>query len=127
MQVVLEFMDKGMKGLLTGDLSVYIIQQIQTSIDKFQAEFETTSRQIEELLEKQSSLDSFYNEHFAVGGVAQQSGNLPSYEYYQNFESYLSIIEKTDWKKHVQLKDKNDYSVQVNLAKFVNPELISSA
>jgi hypothetical protein len=24
-QVVLEFMDKGMKGLLTGDLSVYLI------------------------------------------------------------------------------------------------------
>ena len=35
MQVVLEFMDKGMKGLLTGDLSVYIIQQIQTSIEHF--------------------------------------------------------------------------------------------
>lgn len=25
MQIVLEFMDKGMKGLLTGDLSVYIV------------------------------------------------------------------------------------------------------
>ena len=28
LQVVIEFMDKGMKGLLTGDLSVYIVQQI---------------------------------------------------------------------------------------------------
>lgn len=35
LQVTLEFMDKGMKGLLTGDLSVYVIQQIQTSIEKF--------------------------------------------------------------------------------------------
>lgn len=26
LSVVLEFMDKGVKGLLTGDLSVYIIQ-----------------------------------------------------------------------------------------------------
>jgi hypothetical protein len=42
MQVVLEFMDKGMKGLLTGDLSVYIIQQIQASIEKYQSEFEDT-------------------------------------------------------------------------------------
>lgn len=71
LQVVLEFMDKGMKGLLTGDLSVYIIQQIQTSIEKFQTDFESTSKQIEELLEKQTSLDAFYNEHFSVGGLAQ--------------------------------------------------------
>jgi hypothetical protein len=28
-------MDKGMKGLLTGDLSVYIIQQIHTSIEMY--------------------------------------------------------------------------------------------
>jgi hypothetical protein len=62
-------MDKGMKGLLTGDLSVYIVQQIQTSIEKFQNQFEDTSRQIEELLEKQQSLDSFYNENFTVGNV----------------------------------------------------------
>ena len=45
-------MDKGMKGLLTGDLSVYIVQQIQTSIEKYQANFDETSRDIEELLDK---------------------------------------------------------------------------
>lgn len=44
LQVVLEFMDKGMKGLLTGDLSVYIVQQIQTSIDKFQMQFDENSK-----------------------------------------------------------------------------------
>lgn len=44
LQVVLEFMDKGMKGLLTGDLSVYIVQQIQTSIDKFQIQFDENSK-----------------------------------------------------------------------------------
>jgi len=27
-QTLLEFMDKGIKGLLTGDLSVYLIQQV---------------------------------------------------------------------------------------------------
>ena len=59
--------------------------------------------------------------------MAQQSGNTPSYEYYQNFESYLSIIEKSDWKKHVHLKEKNDYSGSgVNLSKFVNPEMLSA-
>ena len=44
LQVVLEFMDKGMKGLLTGDLSVYIVQQIHTSIDKFQMQFDENSK-----------------------------------------------------------------------------------
>lgn len=52
LQVVLEFMDKGMKGLLTGDLSVYIIQQIQTSIEHFQRNLEDTQHEIEELLQK---------------------------------------------------------------------------
>jgi hypothetical protein len=57
LQVVLEFMDKGMKGLLTGDLSVYIIQQIQTSIEHFQRNLEDTQHEIEELLQKQISLE----------------------------------------------------------------------
>ena len=57
LQVVLEFMDKGMKGLLTGDLSVYIIQQIQTSIEHFQKNLEDTQHEIEELLQKQVSLE----------------------------------------------------------------------
>lgn len=35
LQTVLEFMDKGVKGLVTGDLSVFIIQKIQVSIEKF--------------------------------------------------------------------------------------------
>jgi len=33
-----------MKGLLTGDLSVYIVQQIHTSIDKFQIQFDENSK-----------------------------------------------------------------------------------
>jgi hypothetical protein len=52
MQVVLEFMDKGIKGLLTGDLSVYIIQQIQTSIEKHKPAFEEASKIITDLMEK---------------------------------------------------------------------------
>ena len=44
LQVVLELMDKGLKGLLTGDLSVYIVQQIHTSIDKFQIQFDENSK-----------------------------------------------------------------------------------
>ena len=39
LQVVLEFIDKGVKGLLTGDMSVFLVQQIQTSIEKFKTRF----------------------------------------------------------------------------------------
>ena len=66
-------MDKGMKGLLTGDLSVYIVQQIQTSIEKHQVNFDEASKQIEELLEKQQNLDAFYNENFQVGSILENS------------------------------------------------------
>lgn len=34
MQIVLEFMDKGMKGMLTGDLSSFAVKTIQTTIEK---------------------------------------------------------------------------------------------
>jgi len=54
--VALEFMDKGMKGLLTGDLSVYIIQQIQVSIEKYMKNMGEITSDLEELLSKQNSL-----------------------------------------------------------------------
>jgi hypothetical protein len=76
-------MDKGMKGLLTGDLSVYIIQQLHTSIENFQSDLLTTSKQIENILDKKSSIDAFYNENFGVGSVLEQSVvNTPTYERY---------------------------------------------
>ena len=116
LQIVLEFMDKGMKGLLTGDLSVYIVQQIQTSIEKYQISFDDASKQIEEILEKQQNLDAFYSENFSVGSVLDENArNTPQYENYQNFESYLLLMEKSDWKKNVQLKDSNNYA-SVNMS-----------
>lgn len=125
LQIVLEFMDKGMKGLLTGDLSVYIVQQIQTSIEKYQISFDDASKQIEEILEKQQNLDAFYSENFSVGSVLDENArNSPQYENYQNFESYLLLMEKSDWKKNVQLKDSNNYA-SVNMSQFINPEMLS--
>jgi len=35
MQTVLEFMDKGMKGLLSGDLTVALLVDTQRSIEKY--------------------------------------------------------------------------------------------
>jgi hypothetical protein len=64
-----------------------------------------------------------------VGGIIEQSVmNTPTYEKYQNFEQYLVLMERSDWKKHVQLKDKNNYTTPVamaNVTSFINPELLS--
>lgn len=35
LQTVLEFMDKGMKGLLTGDLTTALLMDIQKSIERY--------------------------------------------------------------------------------------------
>ena len=39
LQVVLEFMDKGMKGMLTGDMSVPLLMEIEKSIDRYELKF----------------------------------------------------------------------------------------
>jgi len=66
MQVVLEFMDKGMKGMLTGDLSVFALQQIEKSIDKFQAHFVGLASDIEAELERKQTLTEFCEEHLRI-------------------------------------------------------------
>lgn len=42
----MEFMDKGVKGLLSGDLSVPLIKQIETSIGRYEQKFKKLSLQI---------------------------------------------------------------------------------
>jgi hypothetical protein len=43
LQVTLEFMDKGVKGLLSGDLSPYLLVEMQGSFDKYYKELEKLS------------------------------------------------------------------------------------
>jgi hypothetical protein len=45
-------MDKGVKGLLVGDLSPTLLIQIQKSIGKYEQNFKAVGAQISELLEK---------------------------------------------------------------------------
>lgn len=66
--------------------------------------FEEISAEIEDLLEKQQSLDSFYNENFQLGTGKEYVENNPNYEQYQNFENYLLLMQRQDWKKNIQVK-----------------------
>jgi len=52
MQTVLEFMDKGMKGLLTGDLTVSMLMEIQGSIERYQRKFDALSGKMNDLVLK---------------------------------------------------------------------------
>lgn len=52
MQTVLEFMDKGMKGLLTGDLTQAMLVDIQRSIEKYQLKFNALSSKLNDLVLK---------------------------------------------------------------------------
>ena len=80
-------------------------------------------------MEKKQSLDQFYDENFSVGSVLEQSlTNSPNYEMYQNFEQYLLLMERNDWKKHIQIKDNQNYATPgVNVTQFVNLELLKSS
>jgi hypothetical protein len=73
LQVVLEFMDKGYKGLLTGDLCPLLIVDIQKSIEKYLTKVEQTNARISELQEKEKVLDLFLSQHFKFDKIASDA------------------------------------------------------
>lgn len=103
-------MDKGVKGLLSGDLSSPIIMQIQNSIQHFKHSFESISQQIEDLLEKKTTLEGFYNENFMLIQENPYKKNAPGYETLQSMQNFFVVMERKDWQKHIQLKNKNTYT-----------------
>lgn len=51
--IVMEFMDKGIKGLLSGDVTLYMLQSIESSLEKHHSNLLLTSNDLEQLLLKQ--------------------------------------------------------------------------
>jgi hypothetical protein len=47
-------------------------------------------QKIQELLEKQQSLEAFYADNFSTDQSVKKNG--PNYELYENFESYLLLL-----------------------------------
>lgn len=39
----MEFMDKGIKGLLTGDLSIFVVKKIGSVLDKYSPKLKTAT------------------------------------------------------------------------------------
>ncbi len=59
-QIVLEFMDKGMKGLLTGDFSVFALKVIQQSIEKYHPQLQTLQKEFDALVSHADSRMEFF-------------------------------------------------------------------
>jgi hypothetical protein len=57
LQVVLEFMDKGVKGLLSGDMSAIILMEIQQSIEKYNRNFTKLTAKMNDLIDKERLVD----------------------------------------------------------------------
>lgn len=123
-QTVLEFMDKGIKGLLTGDLSVYLIQQIQTSIDKYQERFSFLTNEIQSVLQQKQTVDEFMNENFQIGIDGTYHINNPTYETVQNFEQNLIAADMRSVKQNVLLKQNINYQTPHSL---INSDLLKTA
>ena len=55
---MLEFMYKGVKGLLTGDLSAILLLDIQKSIEKYNRHFAKLTAKMNDLIDKERVVDS---------------------------------------------------------------------
>ena len=107
MQTVLEFMDKGMKGLLTGDLTVPLLLDIQRSIEKYNRKFNTLSAKMNDLVLKQETLDKFLDEHFNLEGASGKKlteKNIPYYAHtLNNFQDFMVTMDRKDWQRSLQI------------------------
>ena len=117
-------MDKGVKGLLTGDLSVYIIQQIQTSIEKYQSQLNEISIKIEEHLEKKEIINEFYDKNFSLmEGTANAQISKSDQE---SMESFMFLLQEQDWKKHVGAATKDNTQYDSAFDKYLSQDMIES-
>ena len=57
-------MDKGMKGLLTGDLSVPLLLEIEKSIDRYEIKFNKIQTKMQGITDKQETIDKLMSTHF---------------------------------------------------------------
>ena len=58
--VVMEFMDKGVKGLLSGDLTIYMLQSIESTFEKHHGKLVLESNELEQLFQKKQEADKLY-------------------------------------------------------------------
>ena len=93
--VVMEFMDKGIKGLLSGDLTTYMIQSIENTLDKYHSRLFSESQELQELFDKKRKADQLYTLMLKYENpVNVQKSSFDNTTNFQesNHEVYLPLI-----------------------------------
>lgn len=118
-QIVLEFMDKGMKGLLSGDLSSLAIKEIQKIIERGLPKMESIQKKIESHLanqDEQVDLNRFIGDRTAITGERQRN-SMPVYaakghdgkeELVEQLREQLNV-ESHIVKKQIKVEDEVDF------------------
>ena len=82
MQIVIEFLDKGMKGLLSGDMSPMAMKQIQIVIEKHLPKLQKVQLKLDQAIDRQSSQakrDSYSRMDMRNQGLMVQEDILTDY------------------------------------------------
>jgi len=120
---VLEFMDKGVKGLLSGDMSAMILMEIQQSIEKYNRNFTKLTLKMNDLIDKERVVDAQVALNFqkqidsvSDGSLAGPNGlniyerNLPKYSsILQDFQQFMINVDRKQWRRFIQLDENNQY------------------
>lgn len=131
----MEFLDKGMKGLLSGDLSSFAVKEIQTIIEKGLPKMESVQMKIQKHIEEEAmDLGKYYDEKLGISQAKQQM-NQPVYsptqieDLHEQLRDQLNI-ENHLIKKQLQVKDEVDFvarsgaggAERPTMPKFANPK-----
>lgn len=57
--MILEFMDKGVKGLLSGDMSPYLLTEMQRAFEKYYRKLDKVSTKMNDIIAKQQTMSEF--------------------------------------------------------------------
>ena len=120
---MLEFMDKGVKGLLSGDMSAMILMEIQQSIEKYNRNFTKLTLKMNDLIDKERVVDAQVALNFqkqidsvSDGSLAGANGlniyerNLPKYSsILQDFQQFMINVDRKQWRRFIQLDENNQY------------------
>lgn len=134
-QVVLEFLDKGMKGLLSGDLSSFAVKEIQRVIEKGLPKMEGVQAKIQEHMESEAKdLGEYFNVKLGITR-AKEEMNQPVYSpsridgVHEQLRDQLNV-EDYMIKKQLQVSDEVGYvggsaraeTDQKPVPRFTNPK-----
>lgn len=81
-------MDKGVKGLLSGDMSPFLLVQMQRAFEKYYKKLDKVSQKMNEIILKQQTMNEFIQNHFQVDSLTSNAENV----YERNMPNYATTL-----------------------------------